>query len=89
MRQSAGCGRALGHFHDPLSPGPDDVDDGLVIVDILQDGSHCAQLAEVSGAGLVLHALQLVAEGQFLVAVVVREASAVLERSSDVLKQGS
>src|SRR6476660_8402797 len=62
------------HFHDAEGSGSDHIDHRAVIVNLLQDGLYGLQFSQISTAGLILHALQLVIESQLLVAVKVSHA---------------
>src|SRR5712691_1344423 len=87
LRPLACRSRAGGHLHDPLRPRPHYVDNGGVVVNLLQNRLDGLQFYEIPPPGLVFHALQLVVEGKFLIAVIVGEAPAELESGSDALKQ--
>src|SRR5260370_360090 len=87
LKASACRSRARRHFHDPLRPRPYHVDDGAVIMNLLQNRPYCLQFDEIAPPGLIFHTLQLVVEGELLVAMIVGEAPAELERRADALKQ--
>src|SRR5260370_15962540 len=50
--------RAVAHLHDPLRPRPYHVDDGAIVVNLLQNPLYSLQFDEIPLPGLAFHALQ-------------------------------
>ena len=75
------------HVHDPLRSDPCNVHDGTVIMNLLQHGPYGLQFDEFAKPSLILHPLQLVVEGEFLVAAIMGQTASELERGGNALEQ--
>lgn len=75
------------HVYDPLRSDPCDVHDGAVIMDLLQDGPYGLQFDELAKPRLIFHPLQLVVDGEFLVAAIMGQTASELERGRNALEQ--
>src|SRR5579859_6298814 len=68
--------------------GAHHVDDGGVVVNLLQDGLYSLEFREIAATGLVFHTLQFIIQREFLVMMIESQAAAILQRCADCLKQG-